>query len=299
MTTVPASRLPAPPLPFNARRRKWINRLAMAVMSGMLLLCLVPLASVLYELLSMGLKSISPAFLVNLPLHDPPGIGNAILGSVLILLVASAFSVPAGLLGGLYLSQRAQTRTAQVSRLLLDAMSGIPAIVVGMFVYSLLVQPMGGASLLAGGVSLAMIMLPILTRTTEEALKAIPHTVTEAGLGLGLPRRTVILRVLVRSAMPAMVTGFFLSLARVGGEAAPLLFTALASNNWPTAGPRAITEQIASLPVVIYELARQPFPDLYVLAWGASLVLVMLILIVRLTANLYVRWHYGQRGAIL
>ena len=281
---------------INARPRKWKNRLAMTVMFAMLLLCIVPLVSVLYELLSMGLKCISPEFLTNLPLATSPGIGNAIAGSMLILLVASAFSVPTGLLCGLYLSQRAETRSAAISRLLLDAMSGIPAIVVGMFVYTLVVQPMGGASLLAGGLSLAMIMLPVFARTTEEALKAIPSTITEAGLGLGLPRRQVILRVLVRSSMPAILTGFFLSVARVGGEAAPLLFTALGSNSWPRIGPAVVTEQIASLPVTIYELARQPFPDIYALAWGASLVLVVFILSIRIATHLFVHWRYGQRG---
>ena len=298
MTTLQTLTHAAPPgrLVSNARSRKWKNRLALAVMSSMLLLCMVPLVSVLYELFSMGFKSISPSFLANLPLARPPGIGNAISGSVLILLVASAFSVPTGLLCGLYLSQRAETHSAALSRLLLDAMAGIPAIVVGMFVYTLVVQPMGGASLLAGGLSLAMIMLPVFARTTEEALKAIPSTITEAGLGLGLPRRKVILRVLVRSSMPAILTGFFLSVARVGGEAAPLLFTALGSNSWPRMGPAVVTEQIASLPVTIYELARQPFPEMYALAWGAALVLVLFILSIRIATNLFVRWRYGQGG---
>jgi phosphate transport system permease protein len=157
---------------------------------------------------------------------------------------------------------------------------------------------MGGASLLAGGLSLAMIMLPVFARTTEEALKAIPSTVTEAGLGLGLPRRKVIVHLLVRSSTPAILTGFFLAIARVGGEAAPLLFTALGSNSWPQMGPGAMTEQIASLPVTIYELARDPFPGTYQLAWGASLVLVALILAIRLSTNLYVHWRYGQGGVV-
>lgn len=268
-------------------------------MFAMLLLCLLPLVSVMYKLLAMGLQTINFRFLVNLPLSQTAGIGNAIVGSGLILLLASVIAVPCGMLAGLYLSQRAESKTAGLSRLLLDAMAGIPAIVVGMFVYTLVVRPMGGASLLAGGLSLAMIMLPVFARTTEEALKAIPSTVTEAGLGLGLPRRKVILHLLVRSSMPAILTGFFLAIARVGGEAAPLLFTALGSNSWPRMGPGVVAEQIASLPVTIYELARDPFPGTYQLAWGASLVLVVLILMIRLSTNLFVRWRYGQGGVTL
>lgn len=280
----------------NASLRRWKNRLVLTMLFLMVLLCLVPLISVMHKLLAMGFSTVNFKFLTNLPLNTPKGIGNSIVGSGLILLVASLFAVPLGLLTGLYLSQRSETHTARTCRLLLDVMSGIPAIVVGMFIYTLVVLPMGGASLLAGGLSLAMIMLPIFARTTEEALKAIPLTVTEAGLGLGLPRRKVILRILMRSATPSIMTGFFLAVARVGGEAAPLLFTALDSNSWPRLGPRVVTEQIASLPVTIYELARKPFPQDYVLAWGASLVLVILILSIRLSTNLFVRWRYGQGG---
>ena len=168
-----------------------------------------------------------------------------------------------------------------------------------MFIYALVVMPMGGASLLAGSLSLAMIMLPVFTRTSEEALKAIPSTVTEAGLGLGLTRRRVIGRILLRSATPSMLTGLFLAIARVAGEAAPLLFTSLDSNHWPSAGPRVLTEQTAALPVTIFEMARRPFPEDYERAWGAALVLVGLILLLRFSTNLLVRWRYGQGGTLV
>ncbi len=280
----------------NAARRRWKNRLAMAAMALMVGLCLVPLVSVVYKLLVMGVPTLSVKLITGLPLSTPKGIGNAIAGSGLILLLATILCVPLGMLCGLYLSQYPASRIARLSRLLLDAMAGIPAIVVGMFIYTIVVLPMGGASLLAGAMSLAIIMLPVFARTAEEALKAVPPTVTEAGLGLGLPRRTVILRVLVRSAMPPILTGLFLAIARVGGEAAPLLFTALDSNHWPRFGPRVVTEQIASLPVTIYELARKPFREDYELAWGASLVLVVCIVAIRLSTNIYVRWRYGSGG---
>jgi phosphate transport system permease protein len=280
----------------NARRRRWKNRIVMALMLMMVLLCLVPLFSILWQLIARGAHCISLAFLTGLPLDEPQGIGNAIVGSLLILCAASAISVPLGLLTGLHLAYSAHAATARLSRLMLDVMSGIPAIVVGMFIYALAVRPMGGPSLIAAGASLAMIMLPIFARATEEAVKAVPPTVTEAGLGLGLARRKVMLRILLRSATPAVLTGFFLSLARVGGEAAPLLFTSLGSNSWPQASPKVFTQQIASLPVAIYELVRDPMVVNRELAWGASLVLVAMILAFRLSTNALIRWHYGRQG---
>lgn len=287
----------------NARSRRWKNRIALSVMTAMILVSLLPLASLMWTLLSKGVGAASNwHFLVNLPLDVPPGVGNAILGSVLILFVAALAAVPLGLLVGLYLAHFAQTRMASVTRTLLEVMAGIPAIVVGMFIYTVVVRQYG-FSMLAGGLSLAMIMLPIFARTTEEAVKAIPATVNEAGLALGLTRRRVILRIILRSAMPAVLTGFFLALARVGGEAAPLLFTAFGSNGWPAHSAKAIvtlrplTEQVASLPQIIYEYAKDPRPEIVSLAWGASLLLVGLILVIRISTNVFLHCRYGREGA--
>lgn len=274
----------------------------MTVMLLMVFACLLPLASVMYTLLSQGLKTINWSFLVGLPLQAPPGVGNAILGSLLILFVASCFAVPVGLLVGLYLSHGGGGPMTGPTRILLDVMSGTPAIVVGMFINAMIVRPMRTSSLLAGGLALAMIMLPIFARTTEEAVRSIPDTVTEAGLALGLPRRRVILRVVLRGAIPAVLTGFFLALARVGGEAAPLLFTVAGSNYWPShdlkdiATLSTVREPIASLPVIIYEYAKSPFAEQVSLAWGASLLLVIIILTIRLSTHALVRWQYGQEG---
>jgi phosphate transport system permease protein len=186
---------------------------------------------------------------------------------------------------------------ANVTRVLLDVMAGIPAIIVGVFAYTMLVQrgafSLGiGFSMVAGGVALAMIMLPIFARTTEEAMRAIPRTVDEAGLALGLPRRRVILRIVLRAAIPGVLTGLFLSLARVAGEAAPLLFTAFGSNDWP----RSPLKPVQSLPELLFDYARQPFAELVEQAWGAALVLVMMILLVRLGTFWYTRRMYGKGG---
>jgi phosphate transport system permease protein len=192
----------------NAFHRRWKNRLVIGSMGLLVLICLVPLAALMYALLKEGGSSISGGFLTNLP--KPPGetgggVGNAILGSLLLLLFSAFFAVPLGLALGIYLTQRSTTRLASLTRLLLDVLAGIPAIIVGVFTYSVVVRRDGfslhmGLSTLAGALALAMIMLPIFARAAEEALKSIPKTVDEAGLGLGLPRRTVVLRILVRDA---------------------------------------------------------------------------------------------------
>jgi phosphate transport system permease protein len=294
-----------------AKYRRWKNRIVLSVMSVMVLICLVPLAALMWTLLSSGLSSVNWKFLTNLP--KPPGetgggLGNAILGSFLILLVSACFAVPLGLALGIYLTQRSTTRLASFSRLLLDVLSGIPAIIVGVFVYAIVVRKTGfslhmGLSALAGSLALAMIMLPIFARATEEALKAIPKTVDEAGLGLGLPRRTVVVRILVRAATPSILTGLFLALARVGGEAAPLLFTTQSSSFWPSHGLKELAtlqplrEPVASLPLVIFEYSKSPYDDWKAQAWGASLVLVAMVLAIRLSTRAFVAWRYGGKVA--
>lgn len=285
---------------MNAGYRRWKSRVMLAVMGLMLLICLVPLASLLITLISEGAGVISFHFLTGswMPVGESGGIAHAIAGSMSLLLLASLIAAPLGLANGIYLARSRGGRLVHIVRVLLDVMSGIPAIIVGVFVYSIVVTRSGpglgvGFSMLAGGIALALIMLPIFARTTEEALRAIPPSVDEAGLALGLPRRRVILRVVLRSALPAVLTGLFLSLARVAGEAAPLLLTAFGSNAWP-GSPLKPT---GSLPQLLFDYARQPFEDLVRQAWGAALVLVVLILVVRLFTHAFTRWRYGK-GAV-
>jgi phosphate transport system permease protein len=279
------------------RRRK--SQLALGLMGLSVLACLVPLASLLFTLVIKGAPAISFRFLTGpwRPVGESGGIAHAIAGSFCLLIIASLFSVPLGLAKGIYLSQRPDSTLAQFTRLVLDVMTGIPAIIVGVFIYTVVVRRTGfslntGFSMLAGGLSLGMIMLPIFARTSEQALQAIPKTVDEAGLALGLPRRRVVLRILLRSATPAVLTGMFLSLARVAGEAAPLLFTAFGSNVWP----ESPLQPVGSLPQLLFDYARQPFEELVRQAWGAALVLVSLILAIRLATNAYTRWRYARAG---
>jgi phosphate transport system permease protein len=284
--------------------RKLKNQFAMIVMAAMLALCLLPLVSLLYTLIANGWQVVSAHFLAASwkPVGEHGGIAHAIVGSICLLCLASLIAVPLGLFKGIYLSQRPHTILANVTRVLLDVMTGIPAIIVGVFIYTIVVRKTGlalgfGFSMISGALALAMIMLPIFARTTEEALKQIPSSVNEAGLALGLPRRRVVLRIIVRSAIPGILTGMFLALARVAGEAAPLLFTAFGSNEMPRPRPHALFEPVGSLPELLFDYARQPFEELVKQAWGAALVLVVMILAIRLTTFGYTHWRYGKGGA--
>jgi phosphate transport system permease protein len=219
-----------------------------------------------------------------------------------LLGVASLIAVPAGLLVGMFLWHNRDSKLSSISRLLLDVMTGIPAVVIGVFMYTIC---FGKQSVLAGGASLAMIMLPIFARTTEQALASIPATVHEAGLALGIARRKVVLRIILRSSMPAVLTGLFLAVARVGGEAAPLLFTSYGDNNWPSHSVSdlarlqpIVNESIKSLPIALYEYSDSAFPEQRNLAWAAALVLVCMILAVRLKTRVYTRIRYGSGGAL-
>jgi phosphate transport system permease protein len=260
-----------------------------------LIVSMVPLLSLLCTLVAKGGRVLSFHFLTAAwqPVGERGGIAHAIVGSACLLLVASLFAVPLGLANGLYLARCGNHRWARFVRTLLDVMSGLPAILVGVFVYMVVVRRMGfslhlGFSMLAGSLALSIIMLPIFARTTEEAFRAIPRTVDEAGLALGLPRRRVLLRIVLRAAAPAVLTGLFLSLARVGGEAAPLLFTAFGSNELP----RSPLKPAGSLPHLLFDYARQPFQELVQQAWGAALVLVIMILSIRLATHAYTHWRY-------
>ena len=284
---------------MHARFRRCKNMLMLGLMGAALLACLAPLANLLMTLAAKGAPALNLRFLTGswAPVGEEGGIAHAIAGSVCLLGIATLIAAPLGLLKGIYLSQRGHTRLAGVARLLLDVMSGIPSIIVGVFVYTIAVRRSGfslglGFSMLAGGMALGIIMLPIFARTAEEALRAIPRSVDEAGLALGLPRRRVIMRIVVKSALPGILTGAFLALARVAGEAAPLLFTAFGSNDWPESPLRPV----GSLPQLLFDDARQPFEQLVRQAWGAALVLVMLILTIRLCTNWYAR-RDGRRGA--
>ena len=204
--------------------------------------------------------------------------GNAISGSLVLIGLASLIAVPVGVLAGIYLAEFGNNRFARLVRLSADAMTGVPSIVVGIFVYTLLVLSMRGFSALAGAVALAILMLPTVIRSTEELLILVPDSLREAALALGVPRWRTTLHVVLRAALPGIATGIMLAVARAAGETAPLLFTALNNRFWSA----RLDQPIASLPVQIFTYAVSPFPDWHRQAWAAALVLMLLVLLLNL-----------------
>jgi phosphate transport system permease protein len=207
---------------------------------------------------------------------------NGLFGSALLITFASCLGLPIGVLGAIYLTEFAGGKLATTIRFSADVLAGIPSIITGMVAYTLLVLPMKGFSALAGAVALALIMIPIVLRTTEEQLKMVPGTLREASLALGVPLWRTSLKVILISARKGVITGILLAIARVAGETAPLLFTALGNQFWS----RKMTEPIAALPLQIFSFAIAPYEDWHKLAWAGALVLVVIMFALNLGARL-------------
>jgi phosphate transport system permease protein len=239
-----------------------------------------------------GSSALDWSFFTELP--KPPGekgggMANAIVGTLTLVGLACAFGVPLGVLGGVYLAEFGHNTFGKIVRFATDVMAGVPSIVAGLFVYTLVVVPMHRFSAIAGGLALAVLMLPTVTRTTEELIKLVPDALREAALALGVPKWRAIVRVVLRTAAPGIVTGVVLAVARVTGETAPLLFTALNNNGWA----QGIDQPTPSLTIQIYQYAGSPYEDQQAQAWGAALVLVVLVLFMNITARLLVRHRVG------
>jgi phosphate transport system permease protein len=258
------------------------------------LLALVPLLSLLQFVIVRGAGGLSWDLLTKLPrpVGEPGGgMANAIVGTLVLVGLASCIGIPLGITTGIYLAEYGHTRIARLVRFTADVLSGVPSIIVGMFVYSLMVVTMKRFSALAGGLALAILMLPTVARSTEELLKLVPDSLREAALALGVPRWRATLRVVLRTAAPGIATGIMLAVARAAGETAPLLFTALNSRFWPT----GLDRPIASLPVQIFTYAISPYEEWHRQAWAAALVLVALVLILNLAARFVVRHRTDAR----
>jgi len=278
----------------NIRKRKIINMVALAIAFFCAMLGLFWLVFILYDILKEGIKYITPSLFLEDP--APPGIEggglrNAFVGQILIVLVATVIGVPLGILGGTYLAEYGRnSRLAKFVSTLADIMISIPAIVVGTFVYAVMVRPLGHFSGWAGGVSLAIIMLPIIVRTTEDMLKLIPNELREAAFALGAPYYKVILNVVYKGAATGILTGVILAIARVAGEAAPLLFTSF-NNSFFTMN---LNEPTPSLTVTIFQYAMGPYEDWHQKAWAASFIITFTILIVTIIARLLIKWRYKR-----
>ena len=267
--------------------RKFVNYF-MFSMTGLCALVAVGfLFFILGYLVWNGASSLSWAFLTHLPtpVGEPGGgMANAIVGSAKLLLLASAFGIPVGFLGGVYLAEFGGRSFPFVVRYTADLLNGVPSIVMGIFAYTIVVLPMKHFSALAGGLALGVMMIPIAVRSTEEALRTVPLMLREGALALGASKWKTVATVVVPAARKGIVTGIILDIARVAGETAPLLFTAFSNRFWSPGW----NQPTASLPVMVYTYAISPYEDWHKQAWAAGLVLLTLVLVANVAAKLFV-----------
>jgi phosphate transport system permease protein len=269
-------------------RRKIVSRIAETLCAVSVLIALLPLAMILFYVVREGAGALNWAFFTQLPkpVGEPGGgMGNAIVGTLILITLAALFAVPIGCLCGIHLSEYRESKFSSLVRFAADVLNGVPSIVIGIFAYGLVVLPVRRFSAIAGGVALGLLMIPIVVRTTEELLRLVPSNLREGALALGATRSRAVFTVIVPSALPGILTGILVALARVAGETAPLLFTAFNNHYWST----NITQPIASLTVQVYTYANSPYDDWHRQAWAGAFLLVMLILTLSIIARLAVR----------
>jgi phosphate transport system permease protein len=258
-------------------------------------MAIVPLVAILAYLLKQGAAALSLDFFTNMPRpvgEAGGGMANAIVGTLILIGVASAVGLPVGIGAGLYLAERGRTKLANLVRFLADVLNGLPSIVMGIFAWQFLVRPIGHFSALAGGAAIGAMMIPLVTRTTEEMVRTVPQSLREAALALGYPRWRTSLQIVLRTALGGIVTGVLVAVARVAGETAPLLFTALGSQYLSTDPNRPM----AALPLTVFTYATGPYEEWHQLAWASALVLILVVLVLSVGARLALRRGAGTRG---
>lgn len=274
---------------INTARRKGMNLFVSGLAILSTVLVIAPLVAILVYLLYKGASSLNLDFFTKIPApvgEAGGGMANSIVGSGIILALSSVMGIPVGIAAGVYLAEFGQGRfLANAIRFTADVLNGVPSIVMGIAIYSLIVMQQKHFSAFAGGVALAIMMVPTITRTTEEMLATVPHAIREAALGLGVPKWRTVLSVSLRTASPGIITGCMLAFARVAGETAPLLFTAFGNQFWSL----KLNEPIGALPLQIYVYAISPYDEWHRLAWAGALVLIVMIMVsvtlVRVFAN--------------
>ncbi len=285
-----------PPMDFSTRRmrinnvgRKITNHLVTGLAVLATALVILPLVAILVYLLYKGASSLNLNFFLKSPApvgETGGGMANAIAGSGVVLALASLMGIPVGIAAGVYLAEFGRGRLlGNAIRFTADVLNGVPSIVMGIAMYALIVKPLQHFSAFSGGVALAIMMVPTITRTTEEMLATVPHSIREAALGLGVSKWRTTISVALRTASPGIITGCMLAFARIAGETAPLLFTALGNDFWSL----KLNEPIGALPLQIFKYANSPYDEWHRLAWAASLVLIAMIMVsvtlVRIFAN--------------
>lgn len=279
---------------MNFLQRKYWNLFMLALFIVATLLAVIPLFAVLGYVIKNGIQAINLDFFLHLPKPlgvTGGGVANAIVGTLQIVAVASLIGIPVGILAAIYLTEYDRTSWFSTAvRFTTDVLTGIPSIIIGIVAYTTVVVRMGHFSGYAGGIALAVIMIPLVIRSTEEMLKLVSQSVREAAYALGIPKWRTILSVVLPTASKGIVTGSMLAVARVSGETAPLLFTTLGNRYWP----HSMNEPTAALPLQIYQYAIAPYADWQSQAWGGSLVLVLLVSVLTITARLAFRTRRGR-----
>ncbi len=274
------------------RKLKNACMIGLSVLSAIVVIS--PLVIIFTYTLSQGIGSLNLDFFIHMPKpvgENGGGMANAIVGSLMMVGMGAVIGLPIGILAGIYMAEFGRNAFGVAVGFLSDVLSGIPSIVVGVVAYILVVLPMRHFSAFAGSVALAILMIPTVTRTTEEMIRLVPHSLREASLALGIPNWKTTLKIILPTATKGITTGILLAVARAAGETAPLLFTALGNRFWST----SLNEPIASLTVFIYDYAKAPFDDWNRQAWAAAFVLICLVFIVNLAFRFVTRSQYASR----
>jgi phosphate transport system permease protein len=276
-------------------RRTLVNRTMAVVTYAAAITAATPLILIIYHLARQGASSLDVAFFTEMPQpvgETGGGMANAIAGTMVLVGVAALIGLPVGVGAGLYLAEHKGARFANSIRFLSDVLNGLPSIVMGIFAWQFLVRPLGHFSAAAGGVALGAMMIPLVTRTTEELVLTVPTSLREAALALGYTRWRTSLAVVLRTALPGIVTGALVAVARIAGETAPLLFTAFGNQFWSL----SLNHPISALPLQIFTYAISPYDEWHRLAWAGALVLIALILLVSIAARIVTRARHGVAG---
>lgn len=275
--------------------RRWVSNAMVGLMIAAVITAVLPLLFILLDLLLKGAGSLSFDFFTRMPVpagETGGGVAHAIVGTLIIVGIASLIGLPLGIGAGIFCAEYPGNRLATTTRFVADVMNGTPSIVVGVFAWALIVARTKQFSALAGSCALAMLMVPMVMRTTEELVKLVPHSLREAALALGYSRWRTSLAIVLRTALPGIVTGSLLAVARIAGETAPLLFTALGSQfmNFN------VTEPMAALPLTVFNYAIGPYEEWHQLAWATALVLILVVLVLSIAARLATRRRFGING---
>ena len=273
------------------KKRKVVNKLMCAAAFLCAFLTLVPLISIFGYVLSKGITSINLDFFINLPKpvgESGGGMSNAIVGTLILIGLSCLWAIPMGIFGGIYLSEFGNGKLGTTVRFTADVLNGIPSIVIGIFAYTLFVLPMKSFSAISGAFALGIIMIPTIMRTTEEMLRLVPSSLREAALALGINQFRTIVSIVLKTALPGIVTGILLAIARIAGETAPLLFTAFGNRFWH----QNINQTIAALPLQIFAYAISPFDDLHRQAWAGAFVLIVMVFLISFISRFVVGLKY-------